>query len=91
MGDFQNPFRHSPKFPQISRIHYRSLEVITNLNYFPIFENSRIFVVKSHFRNILRERSHMTSAAEGGGGFEMLTVADKGGRGLILADVSKNT
>ena len=27
----------------------------------------------------LRERSHMTSAAEGGGGFEMLTVADKGG------------
>ena len=29
----------------------------------------------------LRERSHMTSAAEGGGGFEMLTVADKGGRG----------
>ena len=27
------------------------------------------------------ERSHMTSAAEGGGGggFEMLTVADKGG------------
>ena len=35
----------------------------------------------------------MTSAAEGGGGFEMLTVADKGGlgRGLNLADVSKNT
>ena len=32
----------------------------------------------------------MTSAAEGGGGFEMLTVADKGGRGLSLADVSKN-
>ena len=31
----------------------------------------------------------MTSAAEGGGGFEMLTVADKGG--LSLADVSKNT
>ena len=29
----------------------------------------------------IRERSHMTSAAEGGGGFEMLTVADKGGRG----------
>ena len=30
-----------------------------------------------------RERSHMTSAAElgGGGGFEMLTVADKGGWG----------
>ena len=33
---------------------------------------------------VLRERSHMTSAAEGGGGggggcFEMLTVADKGG------------
>ena len=28
---------------------------------------------------IIRERSHMTSAAEGGGGFEMLTVADKGG------------
>ena len=29
--------------------------------------------------NVLRERSHMTSAAEGGGGFKMLTVADKGG------------
>ena len=41
----------------------------------------------------VRERSHMTSAAEGGGGFEMLTVADKGGGGggLSLADVSKNT
>ena len=26
-----------------------------------------------------------------GGGFEMLTVADKGGGGLSLADVSKNT
>ena len=37
------------------------------------------------------ERSHMTSAAEGGGGFKMLTVADKGGGGLSLADVSKNT
>ena len=33
----------------------------------------------------------MTSAAEGGGGFEMLTVADKGGGGLSLADVCKNT
>ena len=34
----------------------------------------------------------MTSAAEGGRGFRlMLTVADKGGRGLSLADVSKNT
>ena len=32
----------------------------------------------------------MTSAAEGRGGFEMLTVADKGGGGG-LADVSKNT
>ena len=39
----------------------------------------------------VRERSHMTSAAEGGGGFKMLTVADKGGGGLSLADVSKNT
>ena len=28
-----------------------------------------------------RERSHMTSAAERGGGFKMLTVADKEGRG----------
>ena len=27
----------------------------------------------------VRERSHKTSAAEGGGGFEILTVADKGG------------
>ena len=34
----------------------------------------------------------MTSAAEGGGGFEMLTVAETGGGGgLSLADVSKNT
>ena len=32
----------------------------------------------------------MTSAAEGGGGFKMLTVADKGGGGLSLADVSNN-
>ena len=30
----------------------------------------------------LRERSHMTSAAEGGGGFKMLTVADKRGEGV---------
>ena len=40
---------------------------------------------------VIKERSHMTSAAEGGGGFKMLTVADKGGGGLSLADVSKNT
>ena len=33
----------------------------------------------------------MTSAVEGGGGFEMLTVTDNGGGGLSLADVSKNT
>ena len=33
----------------------------------------------------------MTSAAEGGGGFEMLTAADKGGGDLSLADVSKKT
>ena len=33
----------------------------------------------------------MRSAAEGGEGYEMLTVADKGGRGLSLGDVSKNT
>ena len=35
----------------------------------------------------------MTPATEGGGGFKMLTVADKGGGvlGLSLADVSKNT
>ena len=32
----------------------------------------------------------MTSAAEGGRGFKILTVADKGGGGLSLADVSKN-
>ena len=33
----------------------------------------------------------MTSAAEGGGGFEMLTVADKGGGGggLSLAKILK--
>ena len=28
---------------------------------------------------VIRERSHITSAAEGGGGFKMLTLADKGG------------
>ena len=33
----------------------------------------------------------MTSAAGGKGSFEMLTVADKGGGGLSLADVSKNS
>ena len=33
----------------------------------------------------------MTSAAEEGGGFKMLTVADKGGRGISLANVRKNT
>ena len=33
--------------------------------------------------NTIRERSHMTSAAEGGRGFEMLTVADKGGGGGV--------
>ena len=37
----------------------------------------------------------MTSAAEGGGGFKILTVADNWGGGgeggLSLADVSKNT
>ena len=47
-------------------------------------------VLKTHWGNelnkkiqigIIGERSHMTSAAEGVGGFEMLTVADKGGRG----------
>ena len=38
--------------------------------------------LRSKFNStLIRERSHMTSAAEGGGGFEMLTVADKGGRG----------
>ena len=30
-------------------------------------------------------------SSRGGGGFEMLAVADKGGVGLSLADVSKNT
>ena len=39
----------------------------------------------------VKERSHMTSAAEGEGFFKMLTVADKGGGGLSVADVSKNT
>ena len=33
----------------------------------------------------------MTSAAEGGGDFEMLTPAEKWGGGISLADVSKNT
>ena len=33
----------------------------------------------------------MTSAAEGGEVFKMLTVANKGGGGLSLADVSKRT
>ena len=31
----------------------------------------------------------MTSAAEGGGGLKMLTVADKRGGGISLADVRK--
>ena len=37
----------------------------------------------------LRERSHMTSAAEEGG-FEMLTVADKGGGGVYAGDYCIN-
>ena len=44
--------------------------------------------------NVIRERSHMTSAAEGGGGLKMLTRGGGGGGGgggLSLADVSKNT
>ena len=60
--------QNSPKFHE-STIGHHKFEL------FPIY----FIVVKSHFRNILRERSHMTSAAEGVGGFEMLTVADKGG------------
>ena len=30
-------------------------------------------------------------SSRGGGGFKILKVADKGGRGLSLAEVSKNT
>ena len=48
-------------------------------------------LILCEFDAMLRERSHITSATEGGGGFEMLMVADKGGGGLSLADVSKNT
>ena len=55
--------------------------------YFPRIENLK--QCDTHYT--VRERSHMTSAAEGGGGFKMLTVADKGGGDLSLADVSKNT
>ena len=36
--------------------------------------NNAVIATKS----VVWERSHMTSAAEGGGGFEMLTVADRG-------------
>ena len=35
----------------------------------------------------IRERSHMTSAAEEGGGFEMLTVADRGRGGVKFAKI----
>ena len=45
-----------------------------------------LFVYKIPYR-----RARLASVAEGGGGFKMLTVADKGGGGLSLADVSKNT
>ena len=38
----------------------------------------------------IRERSHITSAAEGGGGCQMLTTAGVGGGGHRDADVSKN-
>ena len=43
------------------------------------YNRGNIFLMQ--FLIKIRERSHMTSAAEGGGGFEMLTVADKGGGG----------
>ena len=41
-----------------------------------------MFNAYAEISSYYRERSHMTSAAEGGGGFEMLTVADKGGEGV---------
>ena len=62
---------------------YRN-ETATPSQIFFVFQFSFIQVLGTqflfHFRlYLVRERSHMTSAAEGGGGFEMLTVADKGG------------
>ena len=56
-----------------------------------VFLSISLFCVPKQKLYSIRERSHKTSAAEGGGGFKMLTVAEKGEGGLSLADVSKNT
>ena len=39
---------------------------------------------------ILRERSHITSSAEGGGGFQKMTLDDGGRGGLWSDDVIQN-
>ena len=44
----------------------------------------------AHFLAFVGEPSHITSASEGGGGFQMLTDADRGEGGLWFADVSIN-
>ena len=44
----------------------------------PLAINSIMFIIQKMLDVVLRERSHMTSAAERGGGFEMMTVSDKG-------------
>ena len=60
------------KKTKLSFLYRNTGQVIFSLNYSYIRHNLSLFLV------LLRERSHMTSAAEGGGGFEMLTVPDKG-------------
>ena len=54
----------------------------------------RKFLKKSKFQNfseLFKGAFTYDVSSRGGGGFEMLTVADKGGGALSLADVSKNT
>ena len=59
------------------------VNLITESNKINRYTTRKIIVQGHDILDIdLRERSHMTSAAEGGGGFEMLTVADKGGEGV---------
>ena len=55
------------------------------LNHF-VIPQKRLQIFSFEFA--VRESSHITSASEGGGGFQMLTDADRGRGGLWFADVS---
>ena len=62
-----------------------NLNVGYSLNFLDSKMSTRVTYCASLDEFLFGERSRMTSAAEGGGGFEMLT---RGGGGISLADVS---